>query len=225
MQKLTLHLPKHRLVMQFKLAKKRKSSLDEPIIPTRKRLNIKYHVGGYFRKLTRHIFEHKAVKKLLGTNIALMLVATSFIPNSTLGSDSESDIATVVESSTPIHTNISIQSTVIELNISQGYKFFHPAIDIDGETGDPIKPIKAGVVDYVENSNVGYGKHVIVDHGNNLKTLYAHLSKINVKNGDNVTTSTVIGEMGSTGRSTGSHLHLEVRDHGVPVNPLSILPR
>lgn len=225
MQKLTLHLPKHRLVMQFRLTKRRKSAFDEPIIPTRKRLNIKYHVGGYTRKLFRHIFEHKAVKKILGTNIALMLIASSFIPSNTLGGDSGSEVAMVLAQETPIHTNISIQNPVEEVKISQSYKFFHPGLDLDGETGDHIKPIKAGKIEVAEYSNVGYGRHVIVDHGNNLKTLYAHLSKINVKEGDEVTTASVIGEMGSTGKSTGSHLHFEVRNNGIPVNPMSILPR
>ncbi len=226
MQKITLHLPKHRLYLQFRIAKKRKSALDEPIIPSRKRLNIKYHVGGYTRKFIRHIFEHKAVKKLLGTNIALMLVVSSFVPTNTLGSNnSQAEITAVVGTETPIHTTISIQNPVEEVHITQGYKFFHPGLDLDGQTGDPIKAIKSGTVDLVEYSNIGYGKHVIIDHGDNLKSLYAHLSKINVKTGDIVTTDTVLGEMGATGRSFGDHLHLEVRDHGVPINPLSVLPR
>lgn len=217
--------------MQFRIAKRRKSALDEPIIPTRKRLNVKYHVGGYAHKLLRHVFEHKAVKKILGTNIAFMLVASSFIPQGTimptdvLGSTTEAEVTAVVGTQTPIHTTISIQNPVEEVKITQGYKFFHPALDLDGETGDSIKSIKAGKVDHVEYSTVGYGKHVIVDHGDNLKSLYAHLSKVNVKTGDTVTTDTVLGEMGATGRSFGDHLHLEVRDHGVPINPLSVLPR
>ena len=226
MQKLTLHLPKYRLHMQFRIAKRRKSALDEPIIPTRKRLNIKYHVGGYAHKLLRHVFEHKAVKKILGTNIAFMLVASSFVPTNTLGSNSsQTEITAIAGTETPIHTTISIQNPVEEVRITQGYKFFHPGLDIDGITGDPIKPIKAGKIELVEYSTVGYGKHVIIDHGDNLKSLYAHLSKINVKTGDTVTTDTVLGEMGATGRSFGDHLHLEVRDHGVPINPLSVLPR
>lgn len=199
--------------------------MDEPIIPTKKRLNLKYHVGGYTRKLFRHIFEHKAVKKILGTNIALMLVASSFMPTSTLGSSNVNEITAVHETATQIHTTISIQNPVAEIRITQGYKFFHPGLDLDGNTGDPIKPIKKGVVEVAEVSNVGYGKHVIVDHGGNLKTLYAHLSRINVKVGDEVDTNTILGLMGSTGHSTGDHLHFEVRDHGIPVNPLSILPR
>jgi murein DD-endopeptidase MepM/ murein hydrolase activator NlpD len=211
--------------MQFRIAKRRKSALDEPIIPTKKILNVKYHVGGLTRKLFRYIFEHKAIKKLFGTNIAFMLIASSFIPNNTFGKDIQTETTTVNSVVSPIHTIISIQNPVGEVRITQGYKFFHPGIDFDGETGDPIKPIKAGKVEFVEYSTVGYGKHIIVDHGNNLKSLYAHLSKVDVEAGDIVTTDTVLGEMGDSGRSSGDHLHLEVRDHGIPINPMSILPR
>lgn len=198
------------------------------MIPTKKELNLKYRVGGLTRKFFRHIFEHKAVKKILGANIAFMLVASTFIPNfasnnTVLGSNTvDSDI---IKSETPIHTEIAIQNPVEIVRITQGYKLFHPGIDLDGVTGNSIYPIKKGVVESVEFSTVGYGKNVIINHGNNLKSLYAHLSKINVKENDEVTTSTVIGEMGATGRSFGDHLHLEVRDHGIPINPLSILPR
>lgn len=224
MQKLTLHLPKYRLYMQFRIAKRRKSTLDESLIPTKKELNLKYRVGGYTRKLFRHIFEHKSVKALLGGNIAFMLVASSFVPTNTLGSINMSEITTIPEANIPIHTTIAIQNPVETVHITQGYKFFHPGLDFDGTTGDIIKPIKKGKIESVEISKIGYGKNVIVNHGNNLKSLYAHLSKINVKEGDEVGTDTVLGQMGNTGRSTGDHLHLEIRDHGIPTNPAKILP-
>lgn len=225
MQKLTLHLPKYRLQLFLKVIKRRKSTLDEALIPTKKELNLKYRVGGITRKFFRHIFEHKAVKKLLGTNIALMLVASSFVPTNTLGSVTNEEITKISGSETPIHTTVAIQNPVTKIKINQGYAFYHPGIDLDGETGDPIKPIKKGVVEYANSESFGYGKHIIINHEDGLKTLYAHLSKINVKAGDEITTNSVIGLMGSTGHSTGSHLHFEVRDHGIPINPLSILPR
>lgn len=225
MQKLTLHLPKYRLDMQFKLAKRRRSYLDEPIIPTKKRLNLKYHVGSITRKFFRHIFEHKTVKKLLGANIAFMLVASSLIPTNTLGSNTSNEITAISEAEVQIHTTIAIQNPVEKVAITQGYRLFHPGLDLDGQKGDVIKPIKKGQIEVVEYSKVGYGTHIIINHGDSLKTLYAHLSKVNVKEGDEVTTDTVLGLMGDTGRSTGDHLHLEVRDHGIPINPLSVLPR
>lgn len=222
MQKLTLHLPKYRLAVSYRLIKRRKSTLDEPIIPSKKTLNIKYRVGGIVKKLFRHIFEHKTVKKIFGANIAVMIVASSFVP--TFASDLTVNEPDIIKADTPIHTTVAIQNPLDTVKINQGYAFYHPGLDLDGETGDPIKPIKKGVVEYVASDSYGYGKHVIVDHGNNLVSLYAHLSKIDVKVGDEVTTESTLGLMGSTGHSTGSHLHLEIRDHGIPINPGKILP-
>lgn len=226
MKKLILHLPKYRLSIQYRLTRKRSIPLDQKLIPTTKVLNLKYRVGNKFHKLLRHIFEHKTTKKILGTNIALALFATSFLPSG-IAANYNTDIETVltIESQVPIHTTIGTQFPVEKVIITQGYKFFHPALDLDGNTGDIIKPVKNGVVAHVEYSKVGYGHHVIVDHGNELKSLYAHLSKIDVSEGQNVTTDTKLGEMGATGRSFGDHLHLEIRDHGVPINPMSVLPR
>ena len=67
------------------------------------------------------------------------------------------------------------------------------------------------------------GNYIMVDHGSGFSSLYAHLSRIKVKTGQEVDKNTVIGLVGSTGLSTGSHLHLEVYDHGEPFNPLTIL--
>ncbi len=224
MQKLTLHLPKYRLIMQFRIAKRRKSALDEAFIPTRKVLNLKYRVGGMSRKFIRHVFEHKAVKNILGGNIAFMLVASSFIPTQAIGNGTTDEVLAIHATENPIHTTIAIQNPVEVVRITQGYKFYHPGLDLDGITGDAIKPIKNGKVVSAKSEKFGYGKNVIVDHGSELTTLYAHLSKISVKKGDEVTTDTVLGEMGATGRSSGDHLHLEVRQNGVSINPTKVLP-
>jgi murein DD-endopeptidase MepM/ murein hydrolase activator NlpD len=153
-----------------------------------------------------------------------MLVASSFVPTPA-SNESQVSGTSVIHTEMPISTTISIQNPVKSIKITQGYKFFHPGLDLDGNTGDQIKAIKAGKVESAESESFGYGKHVIVDHGEDMKTLYAHLSEIKVKKGDTVDTSTIIGLMGSTGHSTGSHLHFEVRQNGIPVNPLSILPK
>lgn len=225
MKKLTLHLPKYRLHMQFRIAKRRKSALDEPIIPSKKTLNIKYRVGGLTKRFFRHVFEHRSVKALFGGNIALMLIASSFIPTSAIGNEPSPEILAIHAAENPIHTTIAIQNPVKEIKITQSYRFYHPGLDLDGVTGEPIKPIKKGVVVYAESERFGYGRNVIIDHGDGLTSLYAHLSKILVKKDQEVTTDTILGEMGSTGHSSGDHLHLEVRDHGVSINPLSVLPR
>lgn len=108
-------------------------------------------------------------------------------------------------------------------NITQGYSFYHKAIDIANRAGGPILASDSGVVvgaGWLDNS--GYGNRVIIDHGNGFITLYAHLSVVQVTNGQQVGRGAVIGQMGSTGRSTGVHLHFEIRKGGA-LNPLGFL--
>jgi murein DD-endopeptidase MepM/ murein hydrolase activator NlpD len=81
-----------------------------------------------------------------------------------------------------------------------------------------------GVVAEIQHSRFAYGNAVIINHDGNLTSLYAHLSKIDVKEGQSITTLTKIGEMGATGHAFGDHLHLEIRKNGLPINPFSILP-
>jgi murein DD-endopeptidase MepM/ murein hydrolase activator NlpD len=94
----------------------------------------------------------------------------------------------------------------------------HPGIDFKGNMGDAVKSTANGKVS-MAGYNGGYGNCIVIDHGYELQTLYGHLSKINVKIGDEVKLGEVIGEVGSTGRSTGPHLHYEVHFKGEKVNP------
>jgi len=100
----------------------------------------------------------------------------------------------------------------------------HYGIDLDGETGDPIYASDSGVIVYAGWNDWGYGNMLIVDHGNGWQTLYAHLSQINVVCGESVGQGEVIGLMGSTGNSTGSHLHFEMHTGSTKVNPHDFLP-
>jgi hypothetical protein len=101
----------------------------------------------------------------------------------------------------------------------------HRGIDIGGETGDAIYSVDHGVVVYAGWNDWGYGNVVVIDHGNGWQTLYAHLSSWNVGCGASVYQGSVIGLMGSTGRSTGSHLHFELmHDSYGKVNPWDFLP-
>ena len=95
----------------------------------------------------------------------------------------------------------------------------HRAIDIAGSTGNAIYAADAGVVIYAGWNDWGYGNVVMVDHGNGWQTLYAHLDSYNVQCGYYVNTGDVIGGLGSTGKSSGPHLHFEMRYNGVPMNP------
>jgi len=99
---------------------------------------------------------------------------------------------------------------------------FHSGIDFRGKKGDLVKSTANGEVVYA-GRNGGYGLCVQIKHRNGYETLYGHLSKCLVKSGDRIAAGQAIGEIGSTGRSTGSHLHYEVRKNNRPVNPMEFL--
>lgn len=99
---------------------------------------------------------------------------------------------------------------------------FHPGIDFRGKRGDAAKCTANGKVVFAGWYG-GYGKCVRVAHANNFETLYGHLSRITVKVGQEVSVGQKVGEVGSTGHSTGTHLHYEVRINGKPVNPVKYL--
>lgn len=109
--------------------------------------------------------------------------------------------------------------------INRGFLGYHPALDIDGDIGSPIYAAADGVVESVIYQRYGYGYHVIINHGNGRKTLYAHAAKIFVKPGQHVTKGQTISTVGMTGRTTGPHLHFELIINGGKVNPLGYLNR
>jgi murein DD-endopeptidase MepM/ murein hydrolase activator NlpD len=103
-----------------------------------------------------------------------------------------------------------------------GYERMHLGVDMDGQSGDPIHAAADGVVVWAD-ARGGYGNCVIIEHGNQFATLYAHQSSFAVSIGDTVAMGQTIGFVGSTGLSTGPHLHFEVRDLGIPVDPAAYL--
>jgi len=103
-----------------------------------------------------------------------------------------------------------------------GHAEFHPGIDFKGHKGDEVKCTASGKVVFAGWSG-GYGNCIRIAHINNLETVYGHLSKIKVKVGQEVSVGDEIGLVGSTGHSTGAHLHYEVRKNGKPINPVNFL--
>ena len=108
--------------------------------------------------------------------------------------------------------------------ITQGYYSYHPAIDIGAPLGTTAVAADEGIVAVAGWSNVGYGNYVVIRHPDGYVTLYGHLSRIDVSQGDYVARGQQIGAVGSTGRSTGPHLHFEVSTGGRNYNPLQYLP-
>jgi len=108
--------------------------------------------------------------------------------------------------------------------ITQKYWERHKAIDIGAPAGSKVVAADSGYVAIAGWSDLGYGRVVLIDHGNGFQTLYAHLSVYYVEAGTSVGKGTVIGTVGSTGNATGPHLHFEIRKNGVLRNPLGFLP-
>jgi murein DD-endopeptidase MepM/ murein hydrolase activator NlpD len=99
---------------------------------------------------------------------------------------------------------------------------FHPGLDFEAASGTPIEAAAAGVVVMAGDCG-GYGNCVVIDHGTSVATLYGHQSEVLTQVGDHVEAGQVIGLVGSTGMSTGPHLHFELRVHGIPIDPLTVL--
>lgn len=108
-------------------------------------------------------------------------------------------------------------------SITQYYGWRHTGIDLDGDYTDPIYAAEDGVVETAGWNNGGYGLMILIDHQNGYKTRYGHASKLFVQAGDTVKRGQVIAMIGTTGRSTGTHLHFEVYVNGKRVNPISYI--
>ena len=123
----------------------------------------------------------------------------------------------------PVNGEIDLSSTFgVRVDPFLHVAAMHTGLDFRGDTGDPIRATAAGTVVGAGWSG-GYGRMVEIDHGNGLSTRYGHLSQIDVKVGDEIRIGQVIGRMGSTGRSTGPHLHYETRIDGDAVDPQKFL--
>lgn len=143
----------------------------------------------------------------------------------------QKEVNTIIKEKGPTKINgIKIASMPIDSNvrtiISSRYgevsrirSSAHKGVDIACSTGTPIKSIADGTVTYSGYDKTGLGYVVKIDHGNGVQTWYGHCSKLYVKTGEQVNAGDIISAVGSTGNSTGPHLHLEIRKDGKPVNP------
>ncbi|MGQ9516895.1 MAG: peptidoglycan DD-metalloendopeptidase family protein [Anaerolineae bacterium] len=108
--------------------------------------------------------------------------------------------------------------------VTQGYSAGHRAVDIGAPYGSPVYAARAGVVVHAGWSETGYGYTLIIDHGDGYRTLYSHLKGTWVSKGQKVAGGQLIGEVGSTGNSSGPHVHFEIRLNNARLNPLDYLP-
>lgn len=117
-----------------------------------------------------------------------------------------------------------LQWPTVGHKINQYFTWRHTGIDIEADTGTPIYAAEGGRVIVSQGGwNGGYGNYIIIDHGNGMQTVYGHASRLYVTAGQTVTRGQTIAGAGTTGRSTGVHLHFEVRINGARLNPFSYL--
>lgn len=169
-----------------------------------------------------------AGNKLADLNSPLILNQDLFVPGGIKPFDVQSKVAASPRASVSAPYNALKGSGALGWpstgQITQYYWGGHRGIDVASWVGNPVKTADSGyVVEVAGGWSSGYGLHVIVDHGNGFQTLYAHLSSAWVTVGENVSKGQQIGAVGSTGNSTGPHLHFEVRYQGVGQNPLTYI--
>lgn len=170
-------------------------------------------------RLIRPMFEKKSIKSAFGGFMSIASLASGLI---FLPSNQDAIAANIqpFNQEVEIETKKSFSNVLPEYTgISQGFHFGHPGIDITAPLGADIFPIKDGTVESMSNTYWNYGRSVVVDHGNGMKTLYAHMGKIFVEEGQKVTADKPLGEVGLTGKTTGPHLHMEIIKTDNRVNP------
>jgi len=185
----------------------------------------KRYAGHPLSRVFRHVFENKKAKRILGLNLTVIAIFTGVygVPISAFSDNPQNEITTLNPVIVELTTVHSVRVPLDSFAVTQGYSFFHRGVDLNGELGEPVYPLMDGRVEVVAYGRFSYGNHLIIDHGSGFKSLYAHLAKIVVEEGETVDKNTVMGTVGTSGWATGSHLHLEVYDNGQTFNPLTIL--
>jgi len=130
----------------------------------------------------------------------------------------------MLPSAMPLETGWFSSDFGMRIDPFTGKKSFHEGVDFPAKTGTPIKAAAGGVVVF-SAYHPGYGNMVAIDHGNELVSRYAHASRLLVNVGQVVLRGQEIAEIGSTGRSTGPHLHFEIRHNDIPLNPSRFLKK
>jgi murein DD-endopeptidase MepM/ murein hydrolase activator NlpD len=173
----------------------------------------------------RKKIESMHIRQFIGVNLACLTFFAAIILPQTHAFVSTTEVYFANQDATiSVPTTSTPQWPLTQFTISQYFSIVHPGVDLPAPVGTPIYPIYAGKVIWTMELPWGYGRHVFISHNKHLSALYAHMSKIEVKAGDFVTQNTQIGLIGSTGWSTGNHLHLEIYQNHIPVNPIEVLP-
>lgn len=175
----------------------------------------------------RKKLEKISFKQIIGINLAGFTFFSAIImpqAQDLIGSWEMSTIQPNQPVVTVVPTESTYQWPISQFALTQRFSYFHPGMDLATNKGTPVYSVGDGKVVWTNSYSWGYGNHVLISNGTSVQSLYAHLSTILVKPGEDVTKQTEIGEVGATGWATGNHLHFEIYQDGTPVNPLEVLP-
>lgn len=177
-------------------------------------------------KLLRPAFQYKKIKTVFGANLAGAVILAGSVSASpgSLDAAAIAETPVISEETVVITTERRFRKPVATVGLSQGFYRFHRGVDLRSGVGTPVYPIAPGRVREVVYGRFGYGHYVLVEHEGELVSLYAHLGNILVKPNMEISSSEPLGSVGMTGWTTGSHLHLEIYEKGVAVNPKLIVP-
>lgn len=181
--------------------------------------------GNPFSRILRRVAENKNIRNFFGFNLTAVALFTGILiqPFSVFSPDAQAEVTAINPGATKLVTENALCLPVKPFRLNQGYSFLHRGIDIGAKIDDPVYSVADGTIEKVEYSFLSYGHHLVINHGSGFRSLYAHLGKIFVKTGEKVKKNTIIGLVGTTGLTTGPHLHFEFSDHGQSINPLAVL--
>lgn len=178
-------------------------------------------------KLFRFIFEKRSIQRLFGVQLVSAMMAIPVVGQLTATRPPEPPLNVVMpelsqsEMSDIVSTKDREYVVPVERFrfLGQGFHSGHLAYDVNSYVGDDVYAFTSGQVAKVEDGQFGLGRYIILDHGHGLVSVYGHLQDFAVSQGEMVETGQTIGRVGMTGYTTGPHVHFEVHDNGVAVNP------
>jgi hypothetical protein len=191
------------------------------------RFKKRFRSGSIVSRFFREIFEKNVIRPLVG--IQLMAGALMFAPLDLSVHPTEPAYPGVLMSDVVLE--VSVEPVIVtESNqmqnptagfkgVSNTFRPGHAGYDLRAYLGSDVYPVADGVVKQIADSTYGYGRRVIIEHDNGFESLYAHMGLISVEEGEVITQETKLGEVGMTGYTTGPHIHLELYENGIPVNP------
>ena len=180
--------------------------------------------GGHpWSRVFRTAFENKQTKKFIGASLTIVIMFSGVMNNILAVNEVEIEAVLIEAPDTEVLTETHLEKPLNGV-IGQDYHVFHRAIDVLTPVGTEIRPITKGEVVEASLGRLGWGNTVVVDHGDGLKSRYAHLDEVRVIEGEVIDGNYVLGTVGMTGWTTGPHLHLEIYENGRTIDPMVVLP-